>query len=929
MIGPFRGGRTIAAAGIAREPNVFYVAATNGGVWKTDDFGRTWHPIFDEQSTGSVGAVALAPSDPNIIYVGSGEGVQRPDLSVGNGIYKSTDAGKSWRHLGLRDGQQISAILVDPHDPNRVFVAVLGHPYGPNVERGVFRSTDGGESWQKVLYKDENTGAVDLEFDPGNPQVVYAVLWAARQGPWENGEWSGAGSGLFKSTDGGSTWQQLAGQQLTGGLPTPAEGLGRIGIGIAPSDANRMYALVEGRPSAVYRSDDAGTSWKRVNTEARISGRGSDFACVRVDPKNKDVIYIANTSTYRSSDAGQTFTAIKGAPGGDDYHTIWINPEHPEIILLASDQGATVTVNGGATWSSWYNQPTAQFYHVITDNQFPYWVYGGQQESGSAGVASRSDYGEITFREWHPVGVEEYGYVAPDPLNPNIIYGGKVTRFDKSTGQVQQVGPAVPGGSGKYRFVRTMPLLFSPVDPHVMYLGSNVLLKTVNGGRGWDVISPDLSRETYDIPASVGVYTEEARKQATRRGVIYTIAPSHKDVNVIWAGTDDGLIHVTRDGGKTWNNVTPGELTPWSKVSMLDASHFDDVTVYAAINRIRLDDLKPHIYRTHDGGKTWKEIVAGLPDQPVNTVREDPVRKGLLYAGTELAVYVSFDDGDHWQPLEQNMPPISIRDLVIHENDLVAGTHGRGFWILDDISPLRQISAQSTAADAHLFRPSTALRVRWNNGTDTPLPPEEPAGQNPPDGAILYYNLKSTAATPVTIEIFDSAKKLVRRYSSADKPEPIDPMLPVPLYWIRPPSIPGTTAGLHRFVWDLCYPPPDAVDHEYPISAIYRDTPRYPLGPLVVPGEYSVKLTVNGKTYTQALTVKMDPRVKTPLAGLQQQFALAQRIVALMHRTHVTGNAELEGRNRELTALLEMVEGVDAAPTAAMVSAVGELEKKK
>jgi photosystem II stability/assembly factor-like uncharacterized protein len=930
MIGPFRGGRTIAAAGIASQTNVFYVAATNGGIWKTDDIGRTWRPLFDDQPTGSIGALAIAPSDPNIIYVGSGEGVQRPDLSVGDGMYKSVDGGRTWRHLGLREGQQISAVLVDPRDSNRVFVAVLGHPYGPNVERGVFRSTDGGETWQKVLYKDENTGAVELAFDPTNPATVYAVLWAARQGPWENGEWSGPGSGLFKSTDGGNTWQQLS-----AGLPTPAEGLGRIGIGIAPSDPNRMYALVEAKPSALYRSDDAGTSWKRVNTEERVSGRGSDFACVRVDPKNKDVIYVANTSTYRSIDAGQTFTAIKGAPGGDDYHTVWINPEHPNIILLASDQGATITVNGGATWSSWYNQPTAQFYHVITDNQFPYWVYGGQQESGSAGVASRSDYGEITFREWHPVGVEEYGYVAPDPLNPNIIYGGKVSRFDRSTGQVQQVGPVVPGGGGKYRFVRTMPLLFSPADPHVLYLGSNVLFKTVNGGRGWDVISPDLTRETYDVPPSVGVYTEEAKKQATRRGVIYTVAPSHKDVNVIWAGTDDGLIHVTRDGGKSWSNVTPRELTPWSKVSMLDASHFDDTTVYGAINRIRLDDLKPHIYRTHDGGKTWKEIVDGLPDQPVNTVREDPVRKGLLYAGTELAVYVSFDDGDHWQPLKQNMPPISIRDLVIHENDLVAGTHGRGFWILDDVAPLRQMNGESAAADAHLFRPSTALRVRWNNGTDTPLPPEEPAGQNPPDGAVIYYDLKSAASAPVTMEIFDSAKKLVRRYSSDDKPDPIDPALNVPTYWIRPSAIPATAAGLHRFVWDLCYPPPDSIDHDYPISAIYRDTPRSPMGVLAVPGEYSVKLTVNGKSYTQPLTVKMDPRVKTPLAGLQQQFALAQRIAGLMHQTFEAaqqasaGKAELEGRNRALAALLAIVEGADTAPTAAMLSAADELARKK
>jgi photosystem II stability/assembly factor-like uncharacterized protein len=929
MIGPFRGGRTIAAAGIASQPNVFYVAATNGGVWKTDDFGRTWHPLFDDQPTGSIGAIAIAPSDPDIIYAGSGEGVQRPDLSVGDGMYKSTDGGKIWRHLGLRDGQQISAILVDPRDPNRVFVAVLGHPYGPNAERGVYRSTDGGESWQKSLYKDENTGAVDLAFDPANPQIVYAVLWAARQGPWENGEWHGPASGLFKSTDGGSTWQQLS-----GGLPTPAEGLGRIGIGIAPSDPNRMYALVEAQTSALYRSDDAGTTWKRVNTETRVTGRGSDFACVRVDPKNKDILYVANTSTYRSTDAGQTFTAIKGAPGGDDYHTIWINPAHPEIILLAADQGATITVNGGATWSSWYNQPTAQFYHVITDNGFPYWVYGGQQESGSAGVASRSDYGEITFREFHPVGVEEYGYVAPDPLNPNIIYGGKVSRFDKTTAQVQQVGPVAQAG-GKFRFVRTMPLLFSDVDPHVLYLGSNVLFKTVNGGRAWDAISPDLSREKYDIPASVGVYTEEARKQATRRGVIYAIAPSHKDLNVIWAGTDDGFIHVTRDGGKTWKNITPPELTPWSKVSMLDASHFDDSTVYAAINRIRLDDLKAHIYRTHDGGKTWKEIVNGLPDQPVNTVREDPLRKGLLYAGTELAVYVSLNDGEDWQPLQRNMPPISIRDLVIHQNDLVAGTHGRGFWILDDISPLRQINADVAAADAHLFRPAAAYRVMWNNNPDTPLPPDEPAGRNPPDGAILYYNLKSAVSTPVTIEIFDSTKKLVRRYSSDDQPAAIDPELNVPTYWIRPRSIPEATPGMHRFVWDLRYPAPPAVDHEYPIAAIVHDTPRGPLGVAVVPGAYVVKLTASGKSYTQPLTVKMDPRVKTTPAGLLQQFTLEQRITELMRRSFEAAQkasgeqkTTLEAVNRELIGLLAAVQGADVAPTAAQASAVGELERK-
>ncbi|HYL34311.1 MAG TPA: glycoside hydrolase [Bryobacteraceae bacterium] len=959
MIGPFRAGRTVAAAGIPSQPNVFYVAANNGGVWKTDDAGRTWRPIFDGQPTGSVGALAIAPSDPSIIYLGSGEGLQRPDLSVGDGIYKSTDGGKTWRRLGLREGQQIPAILVDPRDPNRVFVAVLGHPYGPNAERGVFRSTDGGETWQKVLYKDENTGAVDLAFDPTNPRTVYAVLWAARQGPWENGEWEGPGSGLFQSTDGGDNWRQL-----TGGLPTPAEGLGRIGIAIAPSDPRRMYALVEARPSALYRSDDAGANWNRENTESRITGRGSDFAGVRVDPNNKDVIYVANTSTYRSSDAGQTFTAIKGAPGGDDYHTIWINPLNPQIILLAADQGATISVNGGQTWSSWYNQPTAQFYHVITDHRFPYWVYGGQQESGSAGVASRSDYGQITFRDWHPVGVEEYGYVAPDPLNPNIIYGGKVSRFNQTTGEVQQVGPAVLRG-GKYRFLRSMPLIFSPVDPHVLYLGSQVLFKSINGGHSWDVISPDLTREKYDVPPSVGVFTEQARREATRRGVIYAIAPSHKDVNVIWAGTDDGLIQVTRDGGKSWKNITPPALTPWSKIAQLDASHFDDLTAYAAVNRFRLDDLKPHIYRTHDGGATWKEIVAGLPDGPVNTVREDPVRKGLLFAGTELAVYVSFDDGDHWQPLRLNMPAISVRDLVIHGNDVVAGTHGRGFWILDEIAPLRQISGEIAASEAHLFRPSAAYRVRWNENTDTPLPPEEPAGENPPDGAIVYYYLKAAASTPVTLEVFDAARKLVRRYSSDDKPDPIDLTLNVETAWVRPAPILAAEAGMHRFVWDLHYPPPDALRHEYPIAAIYHDTPRYPVGAIAMPGRYTLRLTAGGRTYTQALTVKMDPRVKTPLAGLLEQFRLATRLTARMHddyqalqevralRTRLQsqdpelekqaaaieggpggrpssdeGNEGLARLNGELATALEVVEGADATPTTQAVAAVADLERK-
>ena len=919
LIGPFRGGRTVAVTGIPHRQNVFYMAPNNGGVWKSNDYGRTWQPVFDDQPTGSIGALAIAPSNPEIIYVGSGEGLRRPDLSVGDGIYKSTDAGRTWQHLGLRDGQQVGSIIVDPRDPKRVFAAVLGHPYGPNAERGVFRSLDGGANWQKVLYKDENTGAIDLAFDPSNSQVVYASMWASRRPPWTTGNsYDGPGSGLYKSTDGGSTWRQLG-----GGLPTWTEGLGRIGFTIAPSDPKRMYALVDSPTrGGLYRSEDGGETWTRVNTEERIWGRGSDFACVRVAPDNKDLVYVANTSTYRSTDAGQNFTAFKGAPGGDDYHTIWINPENPEIILLGSDQGATLSVNGGETWSSWYNQPTAQFYHVITDNQFPYWVYGGQQESGSVGTASRSDFGEISFRDWYPVGVEEYGYVAPDPLNPNLIYGGKATRFDRTTGQTQDVSP-VALRTGKYRFNRTAPIIFSPLDPHTLYLGSNVLFKTTDGGNSWQTISPDLTREDPGVPANLGVFAQSDPQKGKHRGVIYSLAPSPKDVNLIWAGTDDGLIQVTHDGGKTWQNVTPPELTAWSKVAQIDASHFDATSAYAAVNRLRLDDLHPYIYRTHDGGKTWQKIINGLPEnEPVNTVREDPERKGLLLAGTERTVYVSFDGGDHWQSLKLNLPATSIRDLVIHQDDVIVGTHGRSFWILDNITPLRQLKPEMTNSQAHLFAPQLTYRIRHNNNTDTPLPPEEPAGKNPPDGAMLDYYLKSAAGGPMTLEIFDSSGTLVRRFSPTDKPATLEEKeMVVPHYWVRPPQVLSAEAGMHRFIWDLRYPAPDSLTHEYPISAIYRDTPLYPLGPLVLPGNYTVKLTANGTSYTQPLTIKMDPRVKTPPDGLRRQFDLEMKIAEAMHRDYEA--------LQQVRDLRKQLQGLKPPSTqAALAQSLAALEKK-
>jgi photosystem II stability/assembly factor-like uncharacterized protein len=886
MIGPFRGGRTRAASGVPSQPNVFYIGQVNGGVWKSDDYGRTWTPIFDHESTQSIGAIAVAPSNPDTIYVASGEGLHRPDLSIGNGIYKSTDAGKTWTHLGLRDGFQIPALAIDPRDPNRVFAAVLGHPYGPSEERGLFRSTDGGQTWQKVINKDENTGASDVEIDPSNPDTIYASMWEAREGPWEDGNlFNGNGGGLFKSSDGGTTWHPL-----TNGLP---KDLSQINVAIAPVDSRRLYATIamSSGKLAFYRSDDAGDSWAQATDDPRPSGRigGGDLAVPKVDSKNADIVYCVSTVTMRSTDGGKTWSGFRGAPGGDDYQNLWINPNNPNIILIVSDQGAIITVNGGASWSSWYNQPTAQIYHVAVSDTFPYRVCGGQQESGSVCISSRGNDGAVTYREWHPVGVIEYGYVAPDPLDPDIIYGGgrsEVSKFHWSTGQVQNVTP-IPLRSSKYRTDRTEPTMFSPLDPHTLYFASNVLFKTTDGGNTWETISTDLTRENPGVPASVGnLIPKGADKQ---RGVIYALAPSFKTINTLWAGTDDGLIWQTQDGGKKWNDITPKELTPWSKVTQISASHFDDDSAYASVSRFRINDERPYIYRTHDSGKTWNLITSGLPEiGPVDTVREDPVRKGLLFAGTENAVWVSFDDGDHWQSLQLNLPHTSMRDLWIHDDDLIVATHGRAFWILDDITPLREATSSLAATDAHLFTPAPAYRVHRDTYTDTPLPPDEPTGANPPDGAMIDYYLGRTASAPVTLEILDARGQLVRKFSSADKPDVTEAELRkqlIPLYWVRPFRSLSADAGMHRWVWDLHYPAPDSTRHDYPISAIPGDTPRYPLGPTVLPGSYTARLTANGKSYTANFTVKMDPRVKTSAAGLDQKFQLETRLASLVSQT--------------------------------------------
>lgn len=924
-IGPLRASRTKAAAGVPSRPFTFYVGVVNGGVWKTDDAGRTWNPIFDDQPTGSIGAIAVAESNPDIIYVGSGEGMPRPDLSTGDGLFKSTDAGRTWTHLGLRDAQQIPEIVVDPRNPDRLFVAVLGHPYGPNEERGIFRSLDGGRTFEKVLYKDANTGGTDLAMDPADPNTLYAVLWEQRQGPWENAVWTGPNSGLFKSEDGGTTWRPL-----TNGLPTFAEGLGRIGVTVAPSDRRRLYAAVDaGRNGGIFRSDDAGETWRRANADSRVVARPNDASDIRVHPTNPDIVFVPTIVTWKSTDGGETFTALRGAPGGDDYQKVWINPHTPDVMLVTADQGAIVTLNGGRTWSSWYNQPTAQFYHVNTDNAFPYRVCGGQQESGSACVQSRGDHGQITVREWTPVGVEEYGYVAPDPLDPDIVYGGKVTRFDRRTGQVQNVAPPrVPG----YRTVRTQPLVFSPIDPRTLYFAANTLWKTTTGGRTWEQISPDLTRATWEVPASVGDYRNRPNAQPTQRGVIYTIGPSYLDRDMIWVGTDDGLVHVTRDGGTTWTDVTPGVLKPWEKISLVEASHFDINTAYIAVNTLRLDDLRPHIYRTRDGGKTWREIVAGLPDgATINAVREDPQRRGLLFAAGERHVSVSFDDGDSWQSLRLNMPATSIRDVVIKDDDLVVGTHGRGFWILDDITPLRQITESVVAAPAYLFRPPSGWRFRWNKNTDTPLPPDEPAMPNPADGVTISYLLGPNTKGPVTLEILAQGGDVIRRYSSDDPELPPVPEPNLPDYWIRPSSRLAATPGLHRFVWDVRYAPPAVTSFSYPIAAIHQNTPRTPQGMFVMPGAYQVRLTVGGETYRQPILIRMDPRVTTSTSDLQLQFDLSRRVMRALDdlqtmRQGATGArlTAIQQAYQPLPGLFTQLQGADVRPTAATEAAVAE-----
>ncbi len=948
MIGPFRGGRTRAVAGVPSRPNEFYIGAVDGGVWKTDDAGRTWQPVFDDQPTQSIGAIAVAPSNPDIVYVGSGEGLHRPDLSVGDGIYRSADGGRTWRHLGLADGQQIPDIAIDPRDPDTLFAAVLGHPYGPNEERGIYRSRDGGVTWRKVLYKDADTGASAVAIDPSRPNVVYAALWQDRLGPWEDkNQFQGTGGGLFKSIDGGDTWRRLA-----GGLPANTT---QVNFSIAASRPDRLYAVIgTNEPGAyssaaglgVFRTDDGGESWTRITSDPRPALRigGGDLPVIRADPSNPDVVYSTALVAMKSVDGGQTWTSLRGAPGGDDYQNLWISPVNGNILALVADQGAVVSVNGGRTWSSWLNQPTAQLYHVSISPTFPYRVCSGQQESGSVCIASRGNDGSITERDWHPVGVIEYGYVAPDPLDPDIIYGAgrtDVSKFHWSTGQVQNVTP-VPLRDPSIRVDRTEPLLFAPQDPHTLYYAANKVYRTRDGGNTWDVVSPDLTREKPGIPPSVGSLHGPGMED--QRGSIYSLAVSARSPDIVWAGTDDGLIWRTVDGGKNWSNVTPEGLGAWSKVTQIDASHFDENTAYVSVSRMRVDDLHPCIFRTRDGGKTWARIDEGLPrDEPVNAVREDPKRRGLLFAATERSVWMSADEGTHWMSLQLNLPHTSMRDLLVHEDDLIVATHGRSFWILDDIAPLRQLAGTPMRQIALVAAPP-AYRVALSTWPDTPIPPDEPLGENPPAGAIIDYFLPKDAQRPVTLEVLDARGNLVRRFSSDDAPERTEAELArelIPSYWLIPPASLPATRGMHRWVWDLHYPDPDTTTRGYPISAVPHRTPRGPPGPLALPGTYLIRLKADGRSIESRFILLADPRVRSSAAALEQQFELASRLAELLtassralmaaqsEHEQLKGlaagqpaNAAVTAYDRQLTALLEAHGGPGRAAPATLLPEV-------
>jgi photosystem II stability/assembly factor-like uncharacterized protein len=875
LIGPYRGGRVLAVTGVPGNPYTFYFGGVAGGVWRTTDGGVNWTSLTDKQPFASVGAIAVAESNPNVIYVGSGEACLRGNISYGNGVYKSTDGGKTWTNIGLRDTQHIGAVIIHPRNPDIVYVAALGHAYGPNPDRGVYRTLDGGKTWDKVLFKDNNTGAIDVVFDPHNPNVLFAALYQIQRTPWSLSS-GGPGSGLYRSADAGTTWTRLEGK----GLPTTI--MGRIGVSVSGADSNRVYALIEARDaSGLYRSDDGGDTWTKVNDDQRLTQRAWYFTHIFADPKNVDTVYMLNTGMFRSTDGGKSLTLLP-APHGD-HHGLWIDPTYPQRMINGNDGGATISTDGGQHWTTVYNQPTAQFYHVATDNQFLYYVYGAQQDNSTVAIASRADDGYIGRQHWYDVGGGESGYVVPDPRDANIVYAGSgqglLTRWDKRTMQAQDITllPIDYSGHGvkdmKYRMGWTQPVVISSHNPDVIYTSAQMVFKTTDHGMSWTAISPDLTRNDISKQQSSGGPITQDNTSVEFYDTVFTIAESPLNKDVLWAGTDDGWIQLTRDGGKNWTNVTPKGMPEWSLVSLIEASPHEAGTAYAAVDCHKLDDLKPYIYKTTDFGKTWTKITNGIADNAyLHAVREDPQHKDLLYAGTEMGVYISFDGGNNWQSLQLNLPTSPIHDLVVKNNDLVVATHGRSFWILDDISPLRQLG-QIKNAGLFLYKPSVTYRQHWPEEFERRLP----VGENPPKGAVVYYYFQSAPKGEVTLDILNDKGEVVRQYSSVEKKES-----ETPPEWpdLQPPErkIPAE-AGLNRFAWDGHYEGPHKLPGE--VGAEFRSR-----GPMAPPGNYQVRLTAEGKSLTVPLELKMDPRVKVSPEDMQKEFALELKIRSLLSEIH-------------------------------------------
>ncbi len=888
QIGPFRGGRVLAVAGVPGDPNTYYFGAVAGGIFKSTNGGLSWTPTFDHESTSSIGAIAVADSDHNVIYAGTGEACLRGNITYGDGVYKSTDAGRTWKNIGLKDTRHIGAVIIDPQNPDIALVAALGHAYGPNSERGVFRTADGGKTWQKVLYKNDDTGAIDVVFDPHNSSIVYAALWQVRRQPWYFNS-GGAGSGLYKSVDGGLTWKQLQGHGL------PAGELGRIGVSVSGADSNRIYALIEAKEGGLYRSDDAGNSWTRVNDDERYRQRAWYFTHVFADPKQANVVYVLNTGAFRSTDGGKTFELLP-APHGD-HHGLWIDPTTPQRLINSNDGGVTISVDGGKTWTEQNNQPTAQFYHVAVDNHYPYRVYGAQQDNSTVAIASQTNDGVIARQDWYDVGGGESGYISPDPRDPDIVYAGSdaaiITRYDHRTKLLEDVSPYPLDTSGngagelKYRFQWTEPVMVSAYDSNVIYTASQFVLKSSDQGHSWSAISPDLTRNDKSKQKPSGGDITLDITSVEYYDTVFALAESPLQRGMLWAGTDDGLIQLTRDDGKTWENVTPKDMPEWSLVSIIDASHYDPATAYAAIDRHKLDDFNPLIYKTHDYGKTWTRITNGIPQGAyVRAVREDPKAKGLLYAGTETGVYFSVDDGAHWQSLQLNLPTSPVHDLAVKDDDLVAATHGRSFWILDDVSPLRQASSAAAGDPFHLYRPAAAIRLHFAEQVDR----KRPVGDNPPKGAILYYYLKDKPAEKeeITIEIFDAQGKRIRRLSNHKENKEEQPQEWPDLEHVA--DVLPAQAGMNRFAWDFRYDSPVQIP-----GAFYVGDP--PLGPLVIPGTYQVKLTVKGASQTVPLEVKPDPRLQNSPADMAKQIELALKVQQDIDALHIAVNQIRQLRN--------------------------------